>query len=103
MVVYGNKEAEENTKSFTSDLSGKTIKFKSAYFESGLDLQRYYKVYIDNLLIGSIFDLPQVKALDKEYIEKVYAKLEEKTGIDKEGELIKEKRIYLFVKYIDIE
>lgn len=99
MTVYGNNEVEKNNTKFIDSLSGKTITFVSDHNNE----KRFYKVYIDNLQVGSIFEDIQINALDNEYIEKVYAKVEEKTGLNKEGKPIKEKRIYLFVKYIDKE
>lgn len=91
MVIYSNKykTALINNCKLSDPLPGKEIIFTECKSE---DNQIFVRVFIDNLLIGWIFEELQIKQLRK--IEAVYAMIEIKPHLEEYN-----KRVNLFVKF----
>lgn len=91
MVVFGDELAMKNNKTLnSSDLMGKTIEFKKA--------DKAVKVYIDKLLVGTIYDSGNIKELENHLITSVYAQNTIESVVDKK-KITKRAKIRLFAKY----
>ena len=94
IVVHGNETAEENNQRLAySDIKGKRIIFKpqrSSVF--------YYAVYIENDIIGSIYDKDQIRSIQTNSFTDVYVKFIEENVVMKIG-ILSRQRARLFVKY----
>ena len=97
MVVYGDKESEMNNERFSEDLSGHEIKFIKDTYDGKL----FYKVYIDGLKVGAIFDEDQIRIIENGCIDAVYAHVEEQIAMDYKGKKNRH-RIKLLIKRNDI-
>ena len=95
IVVHGNNEAEKNNEKLRNqNLVGRSIKFK-------IETKDRTAVFIDNKLVGSIFEEYQIKALRSGKVKAVYAKMEEEKIITNSRlkPVVTRHRAYLFVKY----
>ena len=83
--VYKNEEAEKNNRFFLNiDLSDSAFEFVCI----GDEPNRFAKLLIDGLEVGTIYDSKQIKAIESGNIEKIHARPKENDD-----------RLTFFVKY----
>ncbi len=88
VVVFGNDVSMENSeKLYNCDVSNYEFKFVclNSYNNNG----RFAFVYINNMQVGSVFDIEQINAIENGRIEKIHVEKKEN-----------DKRFSFFVKYI---
>ena len=92
MIVHGDSESEQNNKFFKdANMPGKTILFIDE------DPKRI-SIHIDGKKVGTLFDDDCIKKVRNDAFDKVYAKVETETVVEKKGTVTRP-RIKLFVHY----
>lgn len=74
ITTYGNDQAMKNCDLLSSkDISKSMVYFKEATYDGGI----YLQVYVDDMIIGAIFDSDQIESMKKEQISAIHVRFEQ--------------------------